>query len=578
MSTPPDEKSPINSFEEGEYNFPSTHREEGTRKSASERNNSEFPHLEIYLDSVYSSVSMDNCSPFAAPTISRNAPSHSTSSVSLLPSSTPTVATSQSHHAWRIISQSSSSLSLEIPQEKLGQLIGSKGQIIQDIQNRTGCQLIVNQNFPPGHPRQVEIIGDSSSTMAALDLVNRVFELGPTAIHVNNLTGGPLIVTTIECSQNQVGRIIGTNGSTIKEIQGQSGARLQINQDFPPDFPRKINISGTSIAVQMALQIVQNLLTSSSSNPGATNNTTNPAHRVASTTSGSSHSTSQLITSEIDQQSLIGQEMREIVEVSKSLIGKVIGKGGETVQYLQRKSGCHFNIDQNVPDGQPCRVELVGLAFNIELGKKLLAEIKLGIHEAAVVRANNMNHLMNINPIMTSASNATPTYYNVAYSTNMQPAPSYPSYVMNHSLSTGGSSSAMSPTIYHTPRPTVISSYSQSTMHPNPAFSYPPMNTQVTYTHPVATLTVPGPPMNHIYAPPLLATSPWIEYKDNAGRSYWYNQLTRVSQVKLTVNIPFRLINCVYYDHVYSGNDPQVFKPLLTLTIVYLSVQMSFIH
>lgn len=41
-----------------------------------------------------------------------------------------------------------------------------------------------------------------------------------------------------------MGKVIGTGGSVIKDLQAKSGARIQIDQDFPPDVPRKINITG----------------------------------------------------------------------------------------------------------------------------------------------------------------------------------------------------------------------------------------------------------------------------------------------------------------------------------------------
>jgi polyribonucleotide nucleotidyltransferase len=39
---------------------------------------------------------------------------------------------------------------MEIAPEKVGQIIGSKGAIIADMQNRSGCKIYVNQDFPPG--------------------------------------------------------------------------------------------------------------------------------------------------------------------------------------------------------------------------------------------------------------------------------------------------------------------------------------------------------------------------------------------------------------------------------------------
>lgn len=146
-------------------------------------------------------------------------------------------------------------LVLEITPDKVGQIIGSKGMIIQEIQTRSGARAYVNQDFPDGVNRQVNITGSSEQVKAAADLINLIITQGPTAIHVNSMAGGPTVTQIIECSQPQVGKIIGTGGATIKELQSKSGARIQIDQDFPPEVPRKINVTGTAAAVSLGIQV-----------------------------------------------------------------------------------------------------------------------------------------------------------------------------------------------------------------------------------------------------------------------------------------------------------------------------------
>ena len=40
-------------------------------------------------------------------------------------------------------------------------------------------------------------------------------------------------------------------------------------------------------------------------------------------------------------------------EIDPLLVGRVIGKAGETIRQLQGASGAHIDIDQNVPEGRP---------------------------------------------------------------------------------------------------------------------------------------------------------------------------------------------------------------------------------
>ena len=51
-----------------------------------------------------------------------------------------------------------------------------------------------------------------------------------------------------------------------------------------------------------------------------------------------------------------GGEMKQTIDVPKSVVGKIIGKGGETITTIQRKSGSKVTVDQSVPEGMPCKV------------------------------------------------------------------------------------------------------------------------------------------------------------------------------------------------------------------------------
>ena len=95
------------------------------------------------------------------------------------------------------------------------------------------------------------------------------------------MTGGPTLHIVIECPQSNVGRVIGSSGATIKELQSRTGAKIQIDQNFPEGMkklhktflilgfgpevnsyqicvgvPRKINVSGTQTAITLATQLI----------------------------------------------------------------------------------------------------------------------------------------------------------------------------------------------------------------------------------------------------------------------------------------------------------------------------------
>jgi hypothetical protein len=50
------------------------------------------------------------------------------------------------------------------------------------------------------------------------------------------------------------------------------------------------------------------------------------------------------------------------VKTSSAIYASTISQGGETINYLQVTSGTRIQIDQNVPEGTPCKVSIAGPA------------------------------------------------------------------------------------------------------------------------------------------------------------------------------------------------------------------------
>lgn len=129
----------------------------------------------------------------------------------------------------------------------------------------------------------------------------------------------------VHCPQALVGRLIGKQGETIKDLQRRSGARIQIDQNFPEGHARLVTVEGDAQAVQAAVELVTNLI---GNNPSLGSNGA-PARMTR-------------------------------FECPKTLVGRVIGKGGETINELQRRSGARIQIEQRVPEGAPCIIEVQG--------------------------------------------------------------------------------------------------------------------------------------------------------------------------------------------------------------------------
>ena len=253
------------------------------------------------------------------------------------------------------ISSSSSSSSADnnliyIAPEKVGHIIGSKGMVIQELQMRTGCKLILNQDFPPGVNRTLTFQGTPEQIVAAKKLVLLVLAEGPTAIHPNNQEGAAITTQEINCPQGLVGRIIGTGGATIKDMQTRSGAKIQINQNFPDGVDRKIIVTGNAHAMQMAMLLIANVMEQGPQSLPLMSPGGGAAAGFMGFGGGGMPSSSpmSLVSSGAGQQTL---------EVAKIHVGKIIGRGGETINMVQAKSGAKVQIDQNTI---PCKVLISG--------------------------------------------------------------------------------------------------------------------------------------------------------------------------------------------------------------------------
>jgi rRNA processing protein Krr1/Pno1 len=242
-----------------------------------------------------------------------------------------------------------------IAPDKVGHIIGSKGMIIQELQTRSGCRMTLNQDFPAGVNRTLEFLGTPDQIAKAVSLVNLILTIGPTAIHPNNQEGGGMVVShEINCPQSVVGRVIGTAGATIKELQTRTGAKIQVNQDFPDGVDRKVVVTGTQQAVVMASQLIQHVIQNGSVLPPA------PTPTYSSGYMQQPQNVSQMMSGGVSMQPVTGAaggNSQQVIEVTKNLVGKIIGKGGETINLIQKKSGARVQIDQNV---QPCKVIVSG--------------------------------------------------------------------------------------------------------------------------------------------------------------------------------------------------------------------------
>jgi far upstream element-binding protein len=63
------------------------------------------------------------------------------------------------------------------------------------------------------------------------------------------------------------------------------------------------------------------------------------------------------------------------IDCPQTLVGKVIGKGGETIKDLQARSGAKIQVEQSMPPGQPRKIMITGVQSAVDAAVVLVTEV-----------------------------------------------------------------------------------------------------------------------------------------------------------------------------------------------------------
>ncbi|CAO3628838.1 unnamed protein product [Cunninghamella blakesleeana] len=175
---------------------------------------------------------------------------------------------------------------------------------------------------------------------------------------------------------NKVGLVIGRGGDTLKKIERNSGARVQIDQDTGDD-KRVIKLSGEQDQIQIARdmidQIIRDALASSSSHSndayGPSSSSSSHHHHYQDRNNNNNNSNNN--NSDHHDGSSV------LIPVPGNRVGLVIGRGGDTIRELERKSGARIKVLLDRPGNAPNEklVSISGDHDAIENAKKLVYDI-----------------------------------------------------------------------------------------------------------------------------------------------------------------------------------------------------------
>ena len=154
----------------------------------------------------------------------------------------------------------------------MGLIIGRGGETIRDLQDRSGCHInIVRENKSVNGLRAVNLIGSQQAAARAKELIMEIVESatrngGHGAANTGRVQSEPYLDPygssnnksneTIHVPSEAVGMIIGKGGETIKEMQNQTGCKINVSQASGRDITREIGLIGTMAAIDAAKRAI----------------------------------------------------------------------------------------------------------------------------------------------------------------------------------------------------------------------------------------------------------------------------------------------------------------------------------
>jgi len=156
-----------------------------------------------------------------------------------------------------------------VPRKSIGMIIGKRGETIRDLQYRSGASIRVvpdSEVSDNSVERPIILSGSLESVELAHNLINDIVNEGIERVGGDiseTLYPSASISLRIQIPNDKVGWIIGKGGSTIRELQQRSGARIQVSKPSETDTrtnTRPVTITGPPPFVEIAKQLVNEKL------------------------------------------------------------------------------------------------------------------------------------------------------------------------------------------------------------------------------------------------------------------------------------------------------------------------------
>ncbi|GMI83067.1 hypothetical protein like AT4G10070 [Hibiscus trionum] len=180
-------------------------------------------------------------------------------------------------------------------------------------------------------------------------------------VHQQDVDDGSTITRKMEVPNAKVGVLIGKAGDTIRYLQYNSGAKIQITKDADADRDaptRPVEIIGTLTCIIKAEKLINAV--------------------IAEADAGGSPF---LVARGLATTQAAGAADQVEIQVPNEKVGFIIGRGGETIRGLQTRSGARIQlIPQHLPEGDGSKertVRVTGDKRQIEIAREMIKDVMI---------------------------------------------------------------------------------------------------------------------------------------------------------------------------------------------------------
>ncbi|XP_033642992.1 far upstream element-binding protein 1-like isoform X1 [Asterias rubens] len=277
---------------------------------------------------------------------------------------------------------------LLIKANKVGLIIGKKGETIRKMMEESGAKMMMIQDstINTGLEKPLKITGDQNQVDKAKEMIQELLDKqqeydnnsGGMQRPQPNYGAGGSESREFTVPRLTVGIIIGKKGDMIRSIQEDTGARVQFNDDDGSDV-RVCIVTGSLPAVERARTIIDSIVMEAEQRDmergmggmrgrgrgrgGGPNNFGNRGGGFMGGMMRDNHF----------QGGRGGGEMREM-PVAFNKCGLIIGRGGANIQAIKGKSGARIEMTQRLNQEGDKIFTIQGTPEQIESAEQLIRE------------------------------------------------------------------------------------------------------------------------------------------------------------------------------------------------------------